>query len=1154
METPRNVLRTLFRDTAFPLVQHHLDSFNALLDTGIPTLIKSENPFELELSDKRYIRVYIGGKDGTKVVYSPPTDDIGNAIVPHACRLDNQTYAMNIDADIEIDYVFPDGKTETQKFESIRIGQIPIMLRSKMCYLTQMNGYDIGECKFEQGGYFIIDGSEKVLLTQELLGNNMFYTGTRKRKSAEVSGESEEEKKARRERESELKVPFMAKFDETNETFVGIKSISEDGSRGPYSHFLVVPAAAAYAMSEEDPNWGRDRRVAVITLPGFTEPVPVLSIFRALGIVTDKDLYDTVLAGVADKDRIAYDDIFRQLILSHDTYLKRTRNKTDMELLELATRRKYKSEVIENLYEKLFPHIEGGDQDPGTMFRRKGYMLGQMLKMGIDVALERVPPSDRDNIMFKRLNTSGDLCFQEFRRIYREVGKSMQLDMDKRVQYERKTYEGRLLKNLVVRETIGKYWKPYRLLNEFSKSFKGMWGKRAGISQELSRLSYIGTLSHMRRTNLQIDPSMNTAPPRRLYASQFGLTCPVDSPDGSSIGHTKALTILARVSNAFPSSIVKNLLVTSPTFRKLADIHPSTWQPKWTPIFVNSDLVGVNLQDTEALHVLLRDARRAGTIHHEVSLAWDRLGNVYRIECGAGRPIRPVYRENANADIVRNAKTWAEIAGQLDYIDAPETAVSRLSITPFHPTDRSEIHMSFNMSAIANLVPFSDHNPGTRNVFSIAQQKQAASWYHTNYTKRFDTIAMFLANPQMPMSQTWMYREVMGAGGCLPYGENALVAITTYNGHNQEDSVMLNQSSLKRGMFRTMYYHSYDASEEMIDPTTQLHTEIANPILNPLFRDSVKRKDGMNYEMLDADGYIKVNSIVDDTTILVGMVRPTTSSAAGTITGYRDISMTPKRGQHGRIDAVYRYNTPDGIKGVKIRIVEERSPVPGDKMASRHSQKGTCGMLMSEEDMPFTSRGVRPDIIFNPHALPTRMTVGQFLESSCSRLGLDLGTFVDATPFTVSNRINDLKESMIARGFEPYGSEILYNGLTGEMMEADIFMGPVYYQRLKHMVEDKINYRATGPKTLMTHQPVKGRSNEGGMALGSMERDALLAHGVSKFFHESFMERSDKAELQFDREAQRFDTSRETLTVPYALGVYMRELESTHVAVHIQTA
>jgi DNA-directed RNA polymerase beta subunit len=182
------------------------------------------------------------------------------------------------------------------------------------------------------------------------------------------------------------------------------------------------------------------------------------------------------------------------------------------------------------------------------------------------------------------------------------------------------------------------------------------------------------------------------------------------------------------------------------------------------------------------------------------------------------------------------------------------------------------------------------------------------------------------------------------------------------------------------------------------------------------------------------------------------------------------------------------------------------------------------------------------------------MTVGQFLESSCSRLGLDLGAFIDATPFTVSNRGNDLKETMIARGFEPYGSDILYNGLTGEMMGVDIFMGPVYYQRLKHMVEDKINYRSTGPKKLLTHQPVQGRSNNGGLALGEMERDGLVAHGMSKFLNESFMDRSDKADLQFDRANQRFDTSRETLSVPFAMGVFAKELEAMHISVNVQTS
>jgi DNA-directed RNA polymerase II subunit RPB2 len=506
---------------------------------------------------------------------------------------------------------------------------------------------------------------------------------------------------------------------------------------------------------------------------------------------------------------------------------------------------------------------------------------------------------------------------------------------------------------------------------------------------------------------------------------------------------------------------------------------------------------------------------------------------------------------------VRAAKTWVEISKLIDYIDASESDSVRISLTPYHPTQPSELHMTFNMSALANMVPYSDHNPATRSVFSIAQQKSAASWYHTNYNKRFDTIGEFLAFPQKPLSQTWLYEEMMGRGGCLPYGENAIVAITMYGGCNQEDSVLMNGSSMKRGMFQTMYYHSYDHAEEIVDQGLQTHTEISNP----LKKEDVKRKDGYNYEMLDDDGIIKVNSLVNEHTVLLGMLSPKTSPG-GTVLSYRDVSVVPKRGQIGRVDAVYRYvaetlNGPNETKvylrGVKIRIVEDRFPVVGDKMSSRHSQKGTVGQIMSEADMPFTSRGIRPDLIFNPHGIPTRMTIGQFLEAGTNKIGVELGSFVDATPFTVNNRVADLRTHLMQMGYEPQGHEVLYNGMTGEQMEADIFMGPIYYQRLKQMVEDKINYRDTGPKTMLTHQPTQGRSNEGGMRVGEMERDGLVAHGMSKFIRESFMERSDGTEVSFNKEDGRIDTSRDTIEMPYSMALFTKELESLHITLKMDT-
>lgn len=1172
MDVPRHVLQTLFRDTKFPLIQHHLDSFNDFLTTSIPSLIRATNtaaPFELELAGaggtRRIIRVYVGGKDGSKIRYAAPTEEDGTAIVPHACRLDNRTYALSLYADMVIEFSFADGTVETRTFPDILIGKIPLMLRSKLCYLSGLDGYDIGECRYELGGYFIIDGAEKVLLTQELLGDNMFYAGTRKRKVPKGTTKrlvEEEEATTMLEIVKATKTEADDKdvaYEETTETYVGLRSMSEDGSRGPYSHFLVLPAETVKPtdLATMKGNLGRDNRLAVITIRGFSQPIPLISVFRALGCATDKDIYETTLAGVPDKDRNVYDDIFYQILLSHDKFLTAV-GKTDLEYLSFYSRSKSRFEVVQSIYDKLFSHVEGQDDDPGSLFRRKAYLLGHMLKMAMDVAIGRKPPSDRDSMQFKRFKTSGVLMFEEFRRIFRELGKNMILRLDETHTYNPNTFREKELVKIVQPENINYFWKGYRMLNEFGKSFKGVWNGRVGISQELMRVSYLAVIHHLRKTDLQIDKTISTAPPRRLTGSQFGIVCPIDSPDGSDIGYKKSLPILARISTAFPSEDVKKVLLATGLVREIKDIHPATWNPVWTKIYLNSDLYAVCLGNTEELHRTLVTARRGGALGPAVSLSWMRLNNEYKIYSDAGRSIRPVYREGTTPEQIAAAKSWDEIAQHLDYVDASEMDSLRISLTPFHPRLPSEIHMTFNLSALANMVPYSDHNPGSRSVFSIAQQKSAAGWYHTNYLKRFDTISEFLVLPQKPLSQTWLYNEMLGRGGCLPYGENAMVAITMYGGNNQEDSVLMNRGSLRRGMYQTMYAHSYEYTEDFVGMTGRdretgkilgPHTEIANPLKN----EGVKRKEGFDYEQLDPNGIVRVNTIVTSKTILVGVLTPSLSPT-GQVTGYRDSSVEPKRGQVGRVDAVYTYSTPDGLRGVKIRIVEDRFPVIGDKMSSRHSQKGTIGQIMEETDMPFTGDGRRPDLIFNPHGIPTRMTVGQFLEAASNKLGLKLGSFVDATPFTVSNRVRDLKQNLLANGFEPYGHEVLYNGQTGEMMEADIFMGPIYYQRLKQMVEDKINYRDTGPKKSLTKQPTQGRSDEGGMRIGEMERDGLIAHGMSKFIEESFMKRSDGHTFQFDREDGRIATSRDMLDIPYAMGLYSQELEAMHIQPRVETA
>jgi DNA-directed RNA polymerase II subunit RPB2 len=1173
MDIARHVLDTYFKDTANPLVRHHLDSFRDLLSTKIPNFIAGMNPLDINLGDGRFIRVYIGGKTAKEIFYSPPVDELGNAVLPHQCRLDNKTYALDIRMNVEIEYEV-DGEIMTSKFEDVMLGQIPLMLKSSLCYLAPMTSeelYGCGECRFELGGYFIIGGAEKALLTQERLADNMFYSGKRKQVSGEAPG-----MKTLVEKESASKIEGATKA-EPDEYFAAIKSISEDGTKGPYSHFLVIPPANA---KPDDPKKLAEvtdfsqystKRLCVITLPDFTQPVPVISVFRALGLTNDQDIYDTVLAGIPPQERTQYDELFAELILSHDVFssqqmaLEKDQGQDpDLLFLKRQTRTRSEGGVYLNLFNKMFPHCAPQDESPPAFYRRKAYLLGYMLRMAMDTALGIRKKTDRDHLRFKRLASSGELVFQEFRRVFKETSKRMLTEMDTRIHFEQQQYAGKKIVELVPEEKIGYFWRAYNFLNEIEKSFKKQWGGKDGVSQEVTRFSFLGTVAQMRRINVDVDKGGKMVDMRRIHGSSWGLMCPIDNPDGRNIGLIKSMTLLCSISTASPSSAVYGIVKKNRAFIPLSSINPSTWDPRWTRVYINSDLVGVLTNNSDTLHGTLIDARRSGTIDKFVSICWNRMENEYLIYTDAGRPARPIYREGVQPQQIKKTTTWESIMSHMDLIDASECEGMRISMEPFHPTFHSEIHGLTILSASTAVLPNCDFDPGTRNAFSCQQVKQACGWYNTAFSKRFDTIATWLNYAQRPLSQTWVYNNILGKSGCLPYGENPIVALMVYTGYNQEDSVLLNDASLKRGFFQTTYYHSYDFEEDALEmgfkegegrkPFVLRSTEFGNVAMDPKYRETVTRKEGYNYDLLDGDGIIKPGVEVNEKTILVGKVRPETNQS-GIVTGYSDVSEVPKRGQVGFVDAVYRYVNRDGLRAVKIRVAEHRVPVLGDKVSARHGQKGTCGLRIAEEDMPYTAEGVRPDMIVNPHAFPSRMTIGQFIEAMSTKLGVHMGALIDATPFSTQNRVSETAELLVRAGFHPYGHEILYNGQTGEMMEAEFFMAPTYYIRSKLMVEDKINFRATGPKKLLTHQPVEGRANEGGLRIGEMERDCLITHGVSKFLNESLMERSDKTEVLFQPESGLLDANPELvstmLTTPYALSLTVHELESMHISMKL---
>jgi len=746
----------------------------------------------------------------------------------------------------------------------------------------------------------------------------------------------------------------------------------------------------------------------------------------------------------------------------------------------------------------------------------------------------------------------------------------MTLALDTRLHFEERVYRDRNIVNLVQRENVGFYWKQYMFLNTISKSFKGQWGGKDGVSQPLSRVSLLGTISQLRRSKADMDEGSKILNARRLHGSSYGFTCPSDVPDGRSVGLVKHFSLLTTVSTATPRKIVLDFLKSRPEFRWISSIHPSSWNPKWTRVRLNGDIVGVITLNTQDVYRTMLDMRRTSKFNPTLSIAWNRTENDMVIASDPGRAIRPVYRPGVTPDKVLSTKKWESLRTNIfDLVDPEECDTQRISLAPFHPQLCSEIHGIFLLSPLSAVIPFADHNPSPRVAFSCAQCRQGASWFHSNFNKRFDTISLILNSPQRPICETWAYPHILGRGGCLPYGENAIVAIAMYSGYNQEDSVILNANSLKRGMFHTTYFHSYTVSEEMIDQAARTSTTIANVSKNAKYRETVKLQADKDYSKLDDDGIIRLGSHVDENTVLVGMVAPTVDFK-GEIRGFNDVSQLPKRGQTGIVDGIQVFNIEAGkssgkdgsittmyLRGVKIRIAESRSPILGDKFSSRAGQKGTVGMIMPESDLPFNAKGLRPDLILNPHALPTRMTTGQYLESMGGRVGNVLGTLVDATPFTSQNQVVEYRELLEKHGFETNGSDIMYNGMTGEMMEMEIFIGPVYYLRSKLMVEDKINYRDTGARTLLTHQPLEGRSAGGGLRIGEMERDALLAHGVGTFIQESFMKRSDEHNVLYQPETGLLDSTGEgpveVVKMPYAASLFVKELEAMHIQPLIKT-
>jgi DNA-directed RNA polymerase II subunit RPB2 len=567
-------------------------------------------------------------------------------------------------------------------------------------------------------------------------------------------------------------------------------------------------------------------------------------------------------------------------------------------------------------------------------------------------------------------------------------------------------------------------------------------------------------------------------------------------------------------------------------------------------------------RDSVTLHTNLLAMRRGGQLKHEVSIVRDIRERELRLFTDAGRVCRPLFIVDRDSQTIglrhediqmleEKKLVWDELLsmGIIEYVDAEEEEtiliamgpedlenarkyvnqaelVADLTVHNREATDPSarikssnwssnythmEIHPSMILGVCASIVPFPDHNQSPRNTYQSAMGKQAMGIYLTNYQLRMDTMANILYYPQSPLAATQAMRYLRFAE--LPAGQNAIVAILCYSGYNQEDSVIMNQSSIDRGLFRSLYYRAYTDTEKMVG--MQKVETFEKPDRDETLRMKMGPSD--RYAKLDSDGLITPATNVNGDDIIIGKTAPIPPDSEelgqrSALHTKRDVSTPMKSTEQGVVDQVMITTNADGLKFVKIRIRSTRIPQIGDKFASRHGQKGTIGITYRQEDMPFTAEGITPDIIINPHAIPSRMTIGHLVECLLSKLATLTGREGDATPFTELT-VESVSQLLRQRGYQSRGFEVMYHGHTGRKLQAQCFFGPTYYQRLKHMVDDKIHARARGPLQILTRQPVEGRSRDGGLRFGEMERDCMISHGIAGFLKERMYESSDAFRL-----------------------------------------
>lgn len=1016
----------------FSLVHHHLESANILIQTIIPEIIRDTLPIKYENDNYKielaFENVY---------VHKPGIiehDGSVSPLYPNECRLRNLSYTSPLFVNIKKDFTNKLLNKTVSINESVLCGYIPIMVRSLYCRLYNASEQELvrrKECLVDKGGYFIVNGTERVLMGIDRMAANIVYVFPNKHDVDEIAAE--------------------------------IMSMEERCRRSPIQFSVKMGISNAL---------GRKNLTGVID-DFFKKPFPIGILLKILGFsgsvkdqITNNHLFDS-LTGINRRE-------FELIIMSIDEESFHIESKEDaVEFFTSISSTIGSSDdrcqaFIDSILQKEFlPHIGIDAESYPKKINFVIYMIQRLLLSYFKLR----DYDDHDHFKNKRTDVSGFLLSGIFKQTWDKMNKELL------VMIKKKLDSGVKLNNVVLTQIIN----PITMTKDINYVLAtGNWciiknvKAKTGVSQVLNRFNHNAYLSH---TGRQINPmakDSTLARPRQQHNSAWGATCTFETPEGPSIGLTKNKTLSSQYSIGFSDIIILEFL------HKYANI--SNEQCKWT-VLVNGKLIGWT--EDEGPATFLRSLKTKGMIPPDTGIYKNDRTLEINVFTDSGRNCRPLFTVEDNKikltkqyidDFANGVKTWDNLIkeGVVEIIDSGEQ--ENLLICVDHKylgTDgmkytHCELSSALLIGVCASVIPFANHDPAVRIVCQTSMSKQALSLPGTNFYQRMDTLAHQLHYPQKPLCPTDNMKYI--DFNELPAGINSVIFITTYGGFNQEDAMILNKGGVERGFGRSSYYKTYE------------DIEIKSSEREERF-DVPTGENGI--DKLQPDGVVGIGTYVREGDMLIGKVS-TDVGLDGMPIKPRCVKM--KYGEEGIVDQVLFTENSDGTRSVKVKIRQNRIPEVGDKFAAPHSQKGVVGAVVPQQNLPFTGDGLVPDIIFNPHSLPSRMTIGMLLEALGGKTASLTGDICDSTIFGTRN-VDAMGDDLAALGYERRGWETVYNGNTGEEMEVLVFVGSCYYQRLKHMVRDKWHSRGVkGPITSLTRAPVEGRSREGGLRSGDSIR------------------------------------------------------------------